>query len=464
VRQARFTIAWDLCHGMTAMSDEIGGLLAAFNAATGLADRRVAVEQAAARGQGLMLYELASALARHIDDSAIPRRPYSGFLEHVSRVLALTPGSANAEWAVRLATGTHHRSQLAPPPRRIRRAAGLLAAGQPAECLTPLFTAWPAESGPELDFLGCLAQEMVLRHGEVSDPGALDVASRLRAAGHPLAVLPLFLLDPERQLTLPSHHYRGHSAGLPYGPYQPSAPPGGTAHPLPVPAGDVTDVSASQLTRTAVDGWVTHSRGKAEARVFRFHPPIDPATLAAASLAALPLQALAGEPAPWIAERQATAAGVFRILFAAASRGGAYGEGLGGAHGRPAAWQSLAELTGQADPRPRRCRRRGHRRQRDPVPHLQRQIPLVPASRMGHRNRGPPARQPHPGDPGSHRHRLSKTPQASPSCCLLPRESARVAGWSTLRGSEGFTPTAGMSRTDPQAWTSDRYPRWIVGA
>jgi hypothetical protein len=32
---------------------------------------------------------------------------------------------------------------------------------------------------------------MILRHGEVSDPGALDVASRLRAAGHPLAVLPL---------------------------------------------------------------------------------------------------------------------------------------------------------------------------------------------------------------------------------------------------------------------------------
>lgn len=48
MRQARFTIAWDLCHGMTAMSDEIGGLLAAFDAATGLTDRRAAVEQAAA--------------------------------------------------------------------------------------------------------------------------------------------------------------------------------------------------------------------------------------------------------------------------------------------------------------------------------------------------------------------------------------------------------------------------------
>jgi hypothetical protein len=79
VRQARFTIARDLCHGMTAMSDEIGGLLAAFDAATGLTDRRAAVEQAAARGQGLMLYELASALAGHIDDPAIPRQPYGGF-------------------------------------------------------------------------------------------------------------------------------------------------------------------------------------------------------------------------------------------------------------------------------------------------------------------------------------------------------------------------------------------------
>jgi hypothetical protein len=120
------------------MSDEIGGLLAAFDAATGMTDRMAAAEQAAARGQGLMLYELASALARHIDDSAIPRHPYSGFLEHMSRVLALTPGAANADWAARLALATHHQSQFAPTPQRIRRAAGLLAAGQPSGCLPPL--------------------------------------------------------------------------------------------------------------------------------------------------------------------------------------------------------------------------------------------------------------------------------------------------------------------------------------
>jgi hypothetical protein len=37
-----------------------------------------------------MLYELASALASHIDDSVIPRQPHCGFLAHLSRVLALT--------------------------------------------------------------------------------------------------------------------------------------------------------------------------------------------------------------------------------------------------------------------------------------------------------------------------------------------------------------------------------------
>ncbi len=332
------------------MSDEIGGLLAAFGAATGMTDRRAAAEQAAARGQGLLLYQLASALACHIDDSAIPRQPHCGFLEYLSRVLALTPGAANAEWAARLATQTRHPGQLVPPPRRIRRTAGLLAAGQPAEYLTPLFTARPADSGPALDFLGCLAQEMVLRHGEVSDPGATDAVGRLDAAGHPLAVLPLFLLTPERQLTLPSYHYRGGSAALPYGPYRPSAPPGGPAHPLPVPAEDVTDAAASQLIRTAVEGWVTDSRGTAEARVFRFGPVLAPAMLAGASLAALPVQALAGDPVPEIAEREAAAADVFRILFAAAAGGGAYGGGLGGAYGRLAAWQSLAGLTGEAKP------------------------------------------------------------------------------------------------------------------
>jgi Family of unknown function (DUF6183) len=191
---------------------------------------------------------------------------------------------------------------------------------------------------------------MVLRHGEVRDPGALDVAGRLRAAGHPLAVLPLFLLDPERQLTLPSYHYRGGSAALPYGPYQQAAPPGSTADPLPGPAEDVTDAAASQLIRTAVEGWVTDSRGAAEARVFRFGPVLAPAMLAGASLAALPLEALAGDPAPEIAERKAASADVFRILFAAAASGGAYGEGLGGAYGRLAAWQSLAGLVGAAEP------------------------------------------------------------------------------------------------------------------
>ncbi len=72
--------------------------------------------------------------------------------------------------------------------------------------------------------------------------------------------------------------------------------------------------------------------------------------LAGASLAALPLQALAGVAAPEIAAREATSAGAFEILFAAASRGGAYGTGLGGAYGRLAAWQSLAGLTGAAAP------------------------------------------------------------------------------------------------------------------
>ena len=51
------------------------------------------------------------------------------------------------------------------------------------------------------------------------------------------------------------------------------------------------------------------------------------------------------EPSP-----EATSAAVFKILFAAASQGGAYGTGLGGAYGRLAAWQSLAGLTGEAEP------------------------------------------------------------------------------------------------------------------
>lgn len=39
----------------------------------------------------------------------------------------------------------------------------------------------------------------------------------------------------------------------------------------------------------------------------------------------------------------------WRVLFAAASTGGAYNSGLYGAHGRPAAWRSLAGLAGAAE-------------------------------------------------------------------------------------------------------------------
>jgi hypothetical protein len=74
------------------MSDEIDGLLAGLDAATGMADRIAAVQQAAARGQGLMLYELASALASHIDDAAIPRQPYRGLLEHIFAGTGAHPG------------------------------------------------------------------------------------------------------------------------------------------------------------------------------------------------------------------------------------------------------------------------------------------------------------------------------------------------------------------------------------
>ena len=112
------------------MSDEIGGLLAGLDAATGMADRIAAVQQAAARGQGLMLYELASALASHIDDAAIPRQPYRGLLEHISRVLALTPGAANAEWAARLASS---RSSSRPHPE----------AGPTAPASAEPTAAWP---------------------------------------------------------------------------------------------------------------------------------------------------------------------------------------------------------------------------------------------------------------------------------------------------------------------------------
>jgi hypothetical protein len=106
-----------------------------------------------------------------------------------------------------------------------------------------------------------------------------------------------------------------------------------------------TQATATAMGR-AVANWAEESNGRIEARVFHLAEPLDaesvPSTLLALGLACLhgtgkktSLSVAACPPAQ-----------AWRVLFAAASTGGAYNSGSHGAYGRLAAWQSLAALAG----------------------------------------------------------------------------------------------------------------------
>lgn len=214
----------------------------------------------------------------------------------------------------------------------VREVAWWLASAQPAEhLLDALTTADPAD-----ELAACLLQETALRHGATAAAG---FAERLRAAGHPLAGLPLRALPAEKDHWLPRHP----------GPARPDWTPPGAGAP---PADGLTDpgVSASEVdwpdARRALSAhraWISDDEYGTEARLFRLDGPLAPGEFGGSVLRALGLDSAGGA---FAGTRRATAPDVLRTLFSGASGGSAYGPGLYGAYGRLASWESLAALVG----------------------------------------------------------------------------------------------------------------------
>ncbi|MFG1943180.1 DUF6183 family protein [Nonomuraea sp. NPDC048826] len=279
------------------------------------------VERAAAEGRADELHALALALR-----AADPGWQRDEVLRHVQQALALTPGADLAAHAVRLAA-TEQNEGL------VRLAAAQLASAQPLGHLLPLFEEY--EQAPEL--FACLTQELVLRHPDIGQEGAVRrVAAHLADAHHPLAVLPPALLPFEDALDLPSYGLRGASYAIPFGPVERSGFPRRPGHRVPA-----AELLAPGLLTAAVENWAEDSNGRIEARAFRL---AIPAALDAELLEGLGLACLAGEGE--LTMREATPSEVMRVLFAAAATGSAYGGGRGGAYGRLLAWQSMTALAG----------------------------------------------------------------------------------------------------------------------
>ncbi len=292
-----------------------------------------------ARGDAAFLADLGIALAGAYGSDAGRIWQYRSVFDHLLGLLATTSGPGNVAQALRLVS-----SAEAAERKLGRYTASLLASSQPSEELAVAFTGNATE-----ELRACLVHEMVLRGADVTEtPGIAGWAMSPHWRHHPLGWLPLALSDVERQPDLPSYSAHGGSHSMPYGPSANRKARGDAGAHLPSVEETTTEAAAKGIG-AAVANWAEESNGRVEARVFDLTAPLE-AESVPSMLLALGLECLKGagkKTAFLVAACPPDQA--WRVLFAAASTGGAYNSGARGAYGRLAAWQSLAALAGAAD-------------------------------------------------------------------------------------------------------------------
>ena len=256
-----------------------------------------------------------------------PTYPMRYGFEAALRRLAGAPGDAGRVASVR-ALAAKGRAWCGDLRYDLPEVAEWLACAQPPEHLLAVFD--DAEASDEL--AACLLQETALRYDATSAEG---FAERLRAAGHPLAELPLRPAEAERHHGLP--RYPG---TLPAG----RRPPGEAA---PGPSGLDIEVTAVDWpeARRALSAYRNWPAGEEclEAGLFQLDRPLAPADLGASLVRALPaLSTRSGVTGV----RRVTTPDVLRELFYGAGSGGAYGPRMRAGDARRASWESLAGLVG----------------------------------------------------------------------------------------------------------------------
>ncbi len=297
-----------------------------------------------AQGDAAFSTDLGIALAKKYGPGAEQMWQYRSVFDHLLRLLATTAGPENIAQALRLVTSSEVSNR-----KLDRYAASLLASSHESKDLAAAFTGGASE-----ELRACLVHELVLRGVVVAEvPGFAGWATSPHWSHHPLSWLPLTLSDVEARPDLPSYSVRGGSHSMPYGPSgsREMAVIAGARVP---PAVETTTEAEATVMAKAVANWAEESNGRIEARVFDLAEPLD-ATSIPNVLLALRLESLNG-----VGKKSALSIAVcppaqtWRLLFAAASTGGAYNSGSYGAYGRLAAWQSLDGLSGSHGRRPRR--------------------------------------------------------------------------------------------------------------
>lgn len=303
-----------------------------------LADRRLA------KGDAVFVADLGIALAGAYGSATDGPWQYRSVLDHLLRLLTTAPGRENVEQALRLISAAGRR------PRTYERyAASLLASSQTADDLAAAFVGGGSSGGASDELRACLVQEMILRGIQVAEvPGIGRWAMSAHRRLHPLGWLPLSPAEMEQHPDLPSYGVRGSSHSMPYGPSEGRGLVLDRGAPVPAFA-ERTSPAVTSAVSTAVTNWAEESNGRIEARVFELSEPLRTEAVPGL-LAALGLECLKGlGPRTTFSVTACPAAQVWRVLFSAASTGGAYNSGCHGAYGRLAAWQSLAGLVGAPD-------------------------------------------------------------------------------------------------------------------
>ncbi|HVH42814.1 MAG TPA: DUF6183 family protein [Labilithrix sp.] len=310
-----------------------------------------AVEAWAKKGQWKELVDLARALEVAADRNGTSKlEAFELVVDHLEDQLALGAGDDAVDALFALSLDERERSVSVPRPRslRLRAFASRLGYGQGAPGFLAALERHSGQAAHH-ELLACWMHEVVLRGTSLAtDPRAGRLQESLVRERHPLGDLPLALVATEREAPSYMPLYGDKGLGRAF-----EALASGTmsmrtipppADGAPVEAKPVEDEGVRERLVSAVRPWSEGKSGKIEAKVFELSPKVEAPTLGGWLLRILPLASTAR--ASRLDVSRTGADGVFGPLFSAASNGGAYSSGLGGAYGRLAAWTSLGALVG----------------------------------------------------------------------------------------------------------------------
>jgi hypothetical protein len=302
-------------------------------------DHYAFIDRHAAAGDREALMEIFLELNKGGPHSRIPDWATGAVVERIIEALALTNGHDNAVVALELAgiagTGVNRSSgQL----RQVAVISKIVAAHSPEVIDTLL------RKLSDLETTALMLHEAVVR-GKLlpASPAGAEIQQRLAGAQHPLALLPLTLLDVEQDVMLPQYGIGSSGTSIPFGPIREQQAVNSGPLASALEATETTYPERSELISAAVMNWKDESNGKIEARTFR--ADLSNRSTLPAVLPTLGLKSAESTDEIHVREN-AVVRDAFTVLFSAASSGGAYNSGKFAAYGRLLAWQSLAGLVG----------------------------------------------------------------------------------------------------------------------